>query len=152
MKQTTLKTIRTAVLAGVCSAIVFVPLAFAAAKIDKQASVPTQSARANGINSEMIYMPGKGNGVCNDQQGARDSCMADVRVTYADGVKREGFGVFIGHNLIATDYELVTGRGDGHAVKPDDGHTYTVALGDGTTRKAKPWAFVPGAVAVLQMQ
>ena len=151
MKQIIINTIRAAVLTGVCSAILFGPLAVAAAQIDKPASAPTQ-ARANGINPNMIYMPAKGNGICNDQQGARDSCMADVRVTYADGVKREGFGVFIGHNLIATNYELVTGHGDGHAVKPDDGHTYTVALSDGTTRKAKPWAFVPGTVAVLQMQ
>jgi hypothetical protein len=110
------------------------------------------SNQQKSINLDMIYMPARGNGVCNDQQGARNSCMATVRITNVNGGKREGFGVFVGNDLIATDYEIVTRHADGYAVKPDDGHTYTVYLSDGTERAAKPWAFVPGAVAVLRMQ
>ena len=106
--------------------------------------------KAEGVNLDMIFMPGKGNGVCNDDQGKRDSCMADVVVTFADGVKRTGFGVFVGHNLIATNYALTTGHDD-HAAKPGDGHSFTIALSDGTTRKAVPWAIVPGTVTVLRM-
>lgn len=146
MNATTSKTIKAAVIAAAISATVgTVGLAVAG-------SQQKAGARPEGINADMIYMPAKGNGVCNAVQGKRDSCMADVVVNYADGVKRSGFGVFVGQDLIATDYELVTGHGDSHAVKPNDGHTYTVALSDGTTRKAVPWAFVPGSVAVLRMQ
>ena len=118
----------------------------------KTASADQASARPEGVNLDMIYMPSKGNGVCTADQGKRDSCMVDVVVTYADGVTRKEFGVYVGRDLIATNYELVTGHGDSHAVKPGDGHAYTVALSDGTTRKALPWAFVPGSVAVLRMQ
>jgi len=117
------------------------------------AKTPTADSqdKAEGVNPDMIYMPGKGNGVCNENQGKRDSCMADVVVTFADGVKRTGFGVFVGHNLIATNYELTTSHGD-HAAKPGDGHSYTIALSDGTTRMAVAWAIVPGSVTVLRMQ
>jgi len=113
---------------------------------------PTKAAQEVAINLNMIYMPGKGNGVCNEAQGAKDSCMATVAVVYGDGVKREDFGVFIGNDLIATNIGLVTGRSDGHAVKPGDKSSYTIVFSDGSTRKAVPWAFVPGNVAVLKMK
>lgn len=178
MKETTRKTIKTAVVTAALSATVFVPVGLAMASTSqtsgepspinkafnagkaalqaifapaKTASADQVSARPEGVNLDMIYMPNKGNGVCAADQGKRDSCMVDVVVTYADGVTRKAFGVYVGRDLIATNYELATGRGDSYAVKPDDGHAYTVALSDGTTRKALPWAFVPGSVAVLQM-
>jgi hypothetical protein len=143
MKETTRKTIKAAVIAAAISATVGI-VGLAVAGSQQKDSTRKQ------INADMIYMPANGNGVCNVIQGTSNSCMVDVVVTYADGVKRSGFGVFVGNNLIATDYELVTGHGDSHAVKPKDGHTYTVVLSDGTTHKAEPWAFVPGSVAVLQ--
>jgi len=142
MKKSTIQVIATVVV----GTAMFLPAVIAATK-DK---LPSDQQKS--INLDMIYMPAKGNGVCNDQQGARNSCMATVRITDANGGKRDGFGVFVGNDLIATDYGLVTGQGDGYAVKPDDGHTYTIYLSDGTERAAKPWAFVPGAVAVLRMQ
>ncbi len=142
MKKTTISIIA----AVVISTAVFLPSVIAAAK-DKQ-----QNAQPKSVNLDMIYMPAKGNGVCNGQQGTSDSCMASVRITDANGGKREAFGVFVGNDLIATDYDLVTVQSDGYAVKPGDGHTYTIVLSDGTTRAAQPWAFVPGTVAVLRMQ
>jgi len=142
MKKSTIQKIAIVVV----GTAMFLPSVIAATK-----GKPPSDQQKN-INLDMIYMPAKGNGVCNDQQGARNSCMATVRITNANGGKREGFGVFVGNDLIATDYELVTRHADGHAVKADDGHTYTVYLSDGTERAAKPWAFVPGAVAVLRMQ
>lgn len=179
MNETTRKTIKAAVITAALSATVFVPVGLAVAGTPqasgepspitkafnagkaaiqgifapaKTASTDQASARPEGVNLDMIYMPSKGNGVCTADQGKRDSCMVDVVVTYADGVTRKEFGVYVGRDLIATNYELVTGHGDSHAVKPGDGHAYTVALSDGTTRKALPWAFVPGSVAVLRMQ
>lgn len=152
-KSSTMKTTRTTLITAIIAAaigIAVIPLTAGAAKVAK--AEVKQNARPEGINLDMIYMPPKDNGICNDAQGAANSCMVDVVVTYADGVKRKGFGVLVGHDLIATDYELVTGHGESHAVKPGDSHTYTVALSNGTTRQAKPWAFVPGTVAVLRMQ
>ena len=152
------ETIKAAIITAVLSATMFVPVGLAVAGTPrifapaKTASAGQASARPEGVNLDMIYMPSKGNRVCSADQGKRDSCMVDVVVTYADGVTRKAFGVYVGHDLIATNYELVTGHGNNHAVKSDDGHAYTVALSDGTTRKALPWAFVPGSVAVLRMQ
>jgi len=142
MKKSTIQVIATVVV----GTAMFLPAVIAATK-DK---LPSDQQKS--INLDMIYMPAKGNGVCNDQQGARNSCMATVRITDVNGGKRSGFGVFIGNDLIATNIDLVTVHGDGHLVKSDDGHTYTIHLSDGTERAAKPWAFVPGAVAVLRMQ
>lgn len=180
MNETTHKAIKAAVIAAAISATIVVPVGLAVAGPPQDTGTPSAivqalnagkaaitgifagakkpataaqaTARPDGVNLDMIYMPGQGNGVCSADQGKRDSCMVDVVVTYGDGVKRTDFGVFIGHNLIATNYELVSGHDDGHAVKPDDGHVFTVALSDGTTRKALPWALVPGTVAVLRMQ
>jgi len=142
MKKITIQLFATAIIGTVA----FLPAINAATKDQQPAE------EANGINLDMIYMPGKGNGVCNDENGAKNSCMVDVIVTDANGGIRSGFGVFVGNGLITTNYDLVTGiQANGFAVKPGDGHTYTVTLGDGTKREARPWAFVPGTVAVLRM-
>ncbi|PXX73681.1 hypothetical protein [Rivihabitans pingtungensis] len=151
------KTILKKTIAAVITAMVFFPVSPSVAGTPQaanagKAAAKTVNARPEGVNLDMIYMPSKGNKICTADQGQRDSCMVDVVVTYADGVTRKEFGVYVGRDLIVTNYELVTGHGDTHAVKPGDGHAYTVALGDGTTRKALPWAFVPGSVAVLRMQ
>lgn len=179
MNETTRKTIKAAVITAALSATVFVPVGLAGAGTPQASGEPSPiakssntskaaikgifapaktatadqvSARPEGMNMDMIYMPAKGNGVCDSEQGKRNSCMVEVVVNYADGIARKAFGVYVGHDLIATDYELVTGHGDSYAVKPGDGHAYTIALSDGTTRKALPWAFVPGSIAVLRMQ